>query len=238
MPKPAKSPRSGITKPRPARPFFVAIAGGSGSGKTWLAKALQKVLGRTSARISLDDFYYDCSHLTPTQRAALNFDDPKTIDWRALEVVLKSLAAGKPALVPRYSFKTHCRLRSRRKVYPKPIVIVDGLWPLRTPGLRKIFEFSIFLQCPSELRFRRRLARDLKERSRTRESIERQFRTMVEPMHRRHVTPQARWAKLVLHEPWGMRDVRRIAKRVLAHRAKATKYRCNLVDSSARSCCK
>jgi uridine kinase len=191
--------------------MLVAIVGGSGSGKTWLADKLQAGLGSKAARLSLDDFYRDRSHLPPSRRATINFDNPRAIDWSGFERVLRDCRAGKAVRIPCYDFKTHCRLRSSKLLKPKPIIIVDGLWLLRRPSLRRLFSLSIFLDCPMSIRLQRRLARDLLTRGRTRTSIHRQFLKTVEPMHRRYVTPQIRWAEVVLHDDCGERDITSLA---------------------------
>src|SRR5689334_19413218 len=102
-------------------PFLVAIAGGSGAGKTWLAQKLQRILGNKAARLSLDDFYRDRSHLPLSRRAKLNFDHPRSIDWPSVKRALRDLRAGRPTQVPQYDFKTHCRRRQWRIMKPKPI---------------------------------------------------------------------------------------------------------------------
>ena len=178
--------------------LLVAIVGGSGSGKTWLAKKLRAALGRKALRISLDDFYLDRSHLSPSRRAKLNFDHPRAIDWVGFEKALRDLRAGRATRIPRYDFSTHCRLPVRRLLHAKPVLLVDGLWLLRRKSLRKLFDFKIFLECPSATRFQRRLSRDLLSRGRTRASIRKQFRTTVEPMHRRFVQDQKRLAGMVV----------------------------------------
>jgi uridine kinase len=197
-------------------PLLVAIVGGSGSGKTWLAAALQAALAPKAARLSLDDFYLDHSRLSPARCAKLNFDHPRAIDWPGFEQVLLQLLAVRPARLPCYDFKTHCRLPSIRLLKPKPLILVDGLWLLRRPSLRRLFTLSIFLDCPARTRLRRRLARDLRSRGRTRASIREQFRTTVEPMHRRYVAPQARRADIVLAGHFGRRDIKKLKARLRA----------------------
>src|SRR5439155_9499390 len=120
-------------------PFLVAIVGGSGSGKTWLAEKLQAALAGKAARLSLDDFYRDRSHVAPARRAKINFDNPGAIDWAGFERVLRECAAGKAASLPCYDFKTHCRLRTSKRLPPRPVILVDGLWLLRRPSLRRLF---------------------------------------------------------------------------------------------------
>jgi uridine kinase len=201
-----------MKKRKPA--LLVAIVGGSGAGKTWLAERLRVALGRQAARLSLDDFYRDRSHLPPARRARVNFDDPRAIDWAAVERVLRDLRVGRPASVPAYDFATHCRLPRARTLPTKPVVLMDGLWLLQRRQVRRLFALAIFIKCPARLRLGRRLARDVRERGRTRASVLRQFRETVEPMHRRFVAPQARWADVVLDGDFGVGGVRRLAARL------------------------
>lgn len=196
------------------RPVLVAIVGGSGSGKTWLAKRLKRALAPNAALLSQDDFYLDRSHLSPAQRARLNFDDPKAIDWSRLESVLQSVLAGRRAFVPSYDFKTHCRRALEKSLAPKSIVLVEGLWLLHRQAVRSLFSMSLFLDCPSDKRLQRRIARDLHSRARTRASVERQFRQSVEPMHVRYVTPQATLADIVFRRDCGGPEVTQLARRI------------------------
>jgi uridine kinase len=121
---------------------------------------------------------------------------------------MHELAGGQPARIPRYDFRTHCRLRVAKTVKPKPLILVDGLWLLHRPALRRLFTVSIFLDCPKRVRFQRRLARDLKSRGRSRLSVLRQFRGTVEPMHLRYVVPQARWADVVVRSDGRLMECR------------------------------
>jgi len=190
---------------------MVAIAGGSGSGKTWLAERLQARLRGRAARLSLDDFYKDCSHLPPERRAKINFDNPAAIDWDLFQKVLANCLKWRSSKIPVYDFRTHCRRRRARVFKPKPVILVDGLWLLRRPALRRIFNLRIFLDCPAQTRLRRRIARDLVSRGRTRSSILEQFRKTVEPMHARYVAPQIRRADVVLAGNWGTREADNLA---------------------------
>lgn len=193
------------------RPLIVAIAGGSGAGKSWLADRLQKSLGRNAVRISLDDFYRDRSGLPLERRAKINFDHPRAIDWPRVERVLRDCLAGRAARVPSYDFKTHCRLKTSKILNPKPIILVDGLWLLRRPSLRSLFGLRIFLDLPTRIRLRRRVARDLRSRGRTGASIRRQFWSTVAPMHAHYVASQIRWADVVLKGSFGRREVKKLA---------------------------
>lgn len=193
------------------RTILVAIAGGSGSGKTFLAGQLARLLGPGVARFSLDAFYRDRSRLTPAQRARINFDHPRAIDSDWVQRALKRLRSGTPADIPCYDFLTHCRLKKVCRISPKPVVIVEGLWPFRTAALRRIFNVKIFIECNPKTRLKRRLARDLASRGRTEASIRQQFRSAVQPMHCRYVAPQERWADIVLRRNWGDGEAKIIA---------------------------
>ena len=191
---------NGIITPR-----LVAIAGGSGSGKSWLTDRLQRIFGDKAARLSLDDFYLDRSHLPPSRREQINYDHPRGIDWAGFERSLQACRAGEATRLPRYDFKTHTRMAAEKTFHPKALVLVEGLWLLLYPAIRRLFTFSIFIDCPEALRLRRRMARDLAERGRSAASIRRQFQETVSPMHEEFVAPQSQWASVVLKQP--LRDV-------------------------------
>ncbi|MEY2466948.1 MAG: uridine kinase [Verrucomicrobiota bacterium] len=193
------------------RPLMVAIVGGSGAGKTWLAEKLLRAFRTMAIRVSLDDFYRDRSGLSAARRAKINFDHPVAIDWASLETALNRLRNNHSTPLPCYDFKTHCRLTREKILQPKPIVIVDGLWLLRRPRLRGLFDLKIFIECPSQTRLQRRLIRDLVLRGRTAASVREQFRETVEPMHAKFVVPQKRWADVVLPADFGEREVQRLA---------------------------
>jgi uridine kinase len=195
-------------RPDQDKPFLVSIAGGSGSGKTWLANKLLRGLAPYAVRVSLDDFYLDRSHLSLAHRARLNFDHPRAIDWHSIETVLEHLLAGRPARIPQYDFSTHSRVSRRKTLKPRRIILLEGLWLLRRPVIRRLTSVSLFLNCPARTRLRRRLARDLASRDRTRSSVRRQFEQTVEPMHKRYVAPQAGRADFLFQKAPGPREVR------------------------------
>jgi uridine kinase len=185
--------------PLPAR--LVAITGGSGAGKTWLADRLQHLFGDQAGRIMQDSFYRDRSHLPAAERARQNFDHPDALDWDCFRDTLAAVAAGREARVPAYDFGTHCRRPGAEPLAPKPVMIVDGLWLLHRPEVRRLFSLGIFLHCPEDERLRRRTVRDTAERGRTVDSVQQQFTETVAPMHRLFVDPQARPAALVIPYP-------------------------------------
>lgn len=209
-------------------PLLVAIVGGSGAGKSLLAKKLKAAFPGRAACFSLDSFYHDLSRLASAQRREVNFDHPNAIDWLEFERVLRNCRDGRAA-VPRYDFRIHCRGPGLHRLIPKPFILVDGLWLLRRPAIRRLFDFRIFVDCPERTRLARRLARDLVSRGRTEPHVRRQFRETVQPMHRKYVQPQKRWADVVLRGCWGSREVRQLAGKLADLRGRA-RTGCNQVS--------
>ncbi len=198
----------------PSPVIVIAVVGGSGAGKGWVVQRLCRLFGDRAAHLQLDNFYRDRSHLSPSRRAGLNYDIPSAIDWADAERVIRACRAGQPTAVPNYDFETHCRTGEATAWAPKPIVLVDGLWLLRPPAIRALFDLKIFLDAPTELRHARRLSRDVAERGYTAEAIEHQLRTAVAPMHDRYVEPQKKWADLVLAQPLGESEIEALAARL------------------------
>ncbi len=193
---------------------LVAVTGGSGSGKTWLADQLHRLLGRHTGRLSQDNFYRDWSHLPAAERHQVNFDHPDALDWARFADVLRTLRMGRDCLLPVYDFATHSRLPEAEYLPVRSVMIVDGLWLLHHPSIRRLFELSIFLHCGEEERLRRRIARDAAERGRTEASVVEQFHRTVEPMHREFVSPQAAHADLLMHHPCREMEILQLQERL------------------------
>lgn len=220
------------------QPKLVAIVGGSGAGKSWLAHQLERTLEIPVTLLSLDDFYRDQSHLPPGRRKLVNFDHPRAIDWRLVEAALQDCRAGRSFKVPCYDFTTHARLEKFRVLAPRQIVIVDGLWLLWRPRFRRMFDLRIHVHCPAHLRLQRRMDRDLTGRGRDSDSVRRQFRQTVAPMHKLFVAPQARWADVVLRQPVDESKVVRIGamiQRIANPASPASGDRSELVAASGPS---
>ena len=180
---------------------LIAVVGGSGSGKSWIAARVGEWTGQEVAHLCQDDFYRDLSYLPEDERALVNFDDPEAIDWESLREVLDALLQGKAAEIPVYDFATHTRLPVGWPFPPAEVVVLDGLWLLHHEWLREKFSLSVFVDCPEEERLSRRIARDVLERGRTEESVRRQFADHVQPMHAKFVEPQRRWAAICVGSP-------------------------------------
>jgi len=199
-------------------PILIALTGGSGAGKTWLVNSLRQVFGDEATSLSLDDFYHDFSRFPLAERNRINFDHPDTIDWSLFENVLRELQNGETTLVPRYDYISHTRWNNGEWRCPRPFIFVEGLWLLSEERVREFFNLRIFLDCPESLRRQRRLARDVKERGRTENSITEQFRDFVAPMHERFVEPQNHLADLVMDQPIGPAELDRLVARIRALR--------------------
>ena len=193
---------------------IVGIAGGSGAGKTWLSARLAAAFPGQATRISLDDFYRDRSHLSPARRRGVNYDHPRAIEWELLEQVLRDFRAGQITRVPHYGFADHCRGAAALECAPAPLLLVEGLWLLSRKEIRSQFHLGIYIDCPSNVRLARRLARDVAERGRAPEDVLRQFESVTAPMHEIHVAPQRKLATLVLRDPVSQMDIEGVVARV------------------------
>ena len=186
---------------RATRPFFVGIAGGTGSGKTTVAHNLHDAIpeGRVSM-IAHDSYYKDRSGMPPEERHLLNFDHPDALENALLIAHLDELAAGRDVEVPRYDFRTHTRSARGTLVHPAPVVIVEGILIFAEPLIRDRFDVKIFVETDVDIRIFRRLRRDLQSRGRTFEQVDEQYHRTVRPMHLEFVEPSRRWADILIPE--------------------------------------
>ena len=179
----------------------IGIAGGSGSGKTTVA---QEILSRVGAdRIAFlqhDSYYKDLSGLPPAQRAELNFDHPNSLETELLTQHILSLRDGSAVEVPIYDFSAHSRTARTFTVAPRRVILVEGILIFVDAALRELFDVKIFVDTDADIRFIRRLQRDISERGRTTESVIRQYQLTVRPMHLEFVEPSKRYADVIIPE--------------------------------------
>lgn len=182
-------------------PIVIGIAGGSGSGKSRIAEALEAAMAPRLTRIQHDCYYRDLAHLSPAQRAVFNFDHPDSLETDLLVTHLDRLRAGDAVEVPEYDFATHTRAATTRRHAPAPILLVEGIMVLHEDALAQRMDLRIFVDAPDDIRLIRRLRRDALERGRTPEQTMAQYLDTVRPMHCRFVDPSRQKAHLVV--PWG-----------------------------------
>lgn len=182
-------------------PLVIGIAGGSGSGKTTVAQEiLQRVGPERIAFLQHDSYYKDLSGLPPTQRIAVNFDHPHSLETDLLIQHIASLRDGKIVEVPIYDFSTHSRTDQTFTVQPRRVILVEGILIFTESTLRDMFDVKIFVDTDSDIRFIRRLERDIRERDRTTESVIKQYQSTVRPMHMEFVEPSKRYADVIIPE--------------------------------------
>ncbi|MCK5942841.1 MAG: uridine kinase [Planctomycetes bacterium] len=182
-----------------SKPFSIGIAGGSGSGKTSLTRALVDVLGEhRCAVLDHDSYYRDLGDRPLSLRERTNFDHPDSLESGLLARHLHDLSCGIAIERPVYDFATHTRSDETRRVEARPVVICEGILLLSVPELRQSFDLRVFVDTPADVRALRRLRRDIDERGRTVQSVIQQYFDTVRPMHEQFVAPARRNADLIL----------------------------------------
>jgi len=184
-----------------ARPLFIAIAGGSGSGKTTIARSVVDIVGRDKVVYLQQDAYYrDQSHLSLEDRTKINYDHPDSIELELMVEHLAALRNGQPIERPIYNFETHLRTDETYTLVPEPAVIVEGILLLADARLREQFDVRVYIDTEADLRLMRRIQRDIVERGRSIESVLDQYQKTVRPMHYQFVEPSKRYADIIIPE--------------------------------------
>jgi len=178
---------------------IIAIAGGSCSGKSTIARYLTDSIGADRCRLGRqDDYYHDIRERGGSPM--VNFDVPEALDFSLLRDNLLELKAGRAVSLPRYDFTTHQRQTPSEPQGPRPYIVVEGILLLQQDILREVFDHSIYMMCAPELRLSRRLARDIAERGRIRADVLRQFHEQVEPAHQTYVSPSKGHADIIVDQ--------------------------------------
>lgn len=180
------------------RPFMIGVAGGTCSGKTTVSERLAELAGDdTLALIKLDSYYVSLTHLPIEERAKFNYDHPDAFDWQLLNDHLAALANGATVPVPIYDFTIYDRTEEVRMLPPARIIVVEGILVLWEPTLRERFDLKLYIDTDADLRFIRRLQRDVTERGRTPDSIIAQYLESVRPSHEQFIEPSKRYADVI-----------------------------------------
>jgi uridine kinase len=180
--------------------MLVGIAGGTGSGKTLVAKSIGEVLSRRIVVLGQDSYYLDHKNLPFEERQRINYDHPDAFDHDLLISHLQQLSSGHPIEMPIYDYATHMRSQQTETVKPAPVIIVEGILVLAIPALRDMLNVKIFVDTDADVRFIRRLSRDISDRGRTPQSVIDQYLGIVRLMHLEFVEPSKRYADIIVPE--------------------------------------
>lgn len=181
------------------RSIILGIAGGTGSGKTFIVDNLLSIYNSNNINvINLDSYYKDLSHMGYQDRVKQNFDHPDSIDIDLIISHLKQISDGNDVDIPIYDFSNHVRLETTKTISQSNVIIVEGIFALHYMQLRKLYTLNVFIETSEDIRFQRRLSRDTKERGRTIGSIKDQFESTVIPMHEKFIGPSKQFADLII----------------------------------------
>jgi uridine kinase len=181
------------------RPFLLAVAGGTGSGKTTVAHRLADSMGPDRfALMKLDSYYRDRSDLSPAMRREINYDHPDAFDWSLLRDHLRSLLAGRAVDVPVYEYAHDARSSDAVRVEPAQVVCIEGILVLYEAELRSLFDLKVYVDTDADIRFIRRLERDMVERGRSAQSVIAQYLATVRPAHEQFIEPSKRFADVII----------------------------------------
>jgi uridine kinase len=182
-------------------PLVLGIAGGSGSGKSTIARSILEALPAGQGILLQQDHYYRAqSHLPLAERASVNYDHPDALELDLLTTHLDELRTGNPIVRPTYDFTTHDRAKEGLHIEPAPVIVVEGILVLADDRLRSRFEVKLFVDTDSDIRLMRRIRRDLEQRGRTFAQIRKQYYESVRPMHLAFVEPSKRFADVIIPE--------------------------------------
>lgn len=179
--------------------FIIGVAGGSGSGKSTVTEHIVAAIGQENVAVIMQDYYYkDLSHLTLEDRKKINFDHPDAFDWDLLTQHVYNLYNGTPIEMPTYDFAQYTRKPETILVMPSQIVVFEGIFALLDKDLRKLMALKIYVDTAPDIRFIRRLQRDMIERGRTVESVVKQYIDYVRPMHNQFIEPTKRNSHIII----------------------------------------
>lgn len=183
------------------KPLVIGIAGGTGSGKSTVSRAiLESVPEKNVAIIEQDCYYKDQSHLPPEERVHVNYDHPLAFDTELMIEQVEMLIKGQAIEKPQYDFTVHNRKKETVRVEPKDIILLEGILVLDSPKLRDLMDIKIFVDTDADVRIIRRIVRDIKDRGRSLESVINQYLNIVKPAHNEFCEPTKRYADIIIPE--------------------------------------
>jgi len=182
-------------------PLVIGVAGGTGSGKTTVVQKIVKALDTQDIVVLQHDSYYrDRSYLSPERRTSINYDHPDALETELMVVHLRRLVAGNAVEIPVYDFATHTRQTETIRVEQASVVIIEGILVFVDAELRSLMNMKVFVDTDDDVRFIRRMERDIQERGRSRESVVHQYLSTVKPMHLEFTEPSKRHADIIIPE--------------------------------------
>lgn len=181
------------------KPLTIGVAGGSGSGKSTVVHALVQAVGpENTAFLPHDAYYRDYRHLSIEERTQVNWDHPDALETELMARHLELLTSWQPVERPLYDFRDYTRMSETERVEPRPVIIVEGILILVEPDLRDMLDIKAFVDTDADIRFIRRLQRDMLERGRSVSSVVEQYLGTVRPMHLDFVEPSKRYADIII----------------------------------------
>ncbi len=189
------------------KPLTIGVAGGTGSGKSTVARNILELAGADQvAYLCHDSYYFDHSDLNAEERAKVNYDHPDSLDNALFSEHIRMLQKGFPVETPTYNFSTHARSDQTRTIMPRRVILVEGILIFASPEIRRLLDIRVFVDTDPDIRFIRRLSRDIHDRGRSPQSVIDQYLATVRPMHMEFVEPSKKYANIVVPEG-GMNEV-------------------------------
>lgn len=196
--------------------FVIGIAGGTGAGKTAVAREVADTVGEAVTILPLDNYYHDLSHLPMDERDGVNYDHPSAFEWDLLTEHVEILLKGDSVEMPQYDFTIHNRKDERVLVEPTDILIIEGILSLFEEQLRELYDLCVYVQTDADVRILRRIQRDVIERGRDLEGVMNQYLTTVKPMHEQFIEPTKKHADIIIPEGLNRSAVDLLIKKVHA----------------------
>ena len=181
-------------------PYAIGIAGGTGAGKTTVARELTENVGEAVTMIPLDNYYEDLSHLDFEERREVNYAHPDAFEWELLQEQLATLVSGEPVEMPQYDFERHTRKPERVTIEPSAVIVLEGILVLYDEAVTDLLDLKVYVETDADVRILRRIRRDVVERGRDLEGVIDQYLSTVKPMHEQFVEPTKKRADLIIPE--------------------------------------
>ncbi len=180
--------------------FVIGIAGGTGAGKTTVARLVTENVGDSVTRIPVDNYYEDLSHLAFDERREVNYDHPSAFEWELLREQLRDLLEGRTVEMPQYDFSEHNRMDERVIVEPTDVIVLEGIFALFDEEINEMLDLRLYVETDADVRILRRIQRDVIERGRELQGVIDQYLSTVKPMHEQFIEPSKKHADLVIPE--------------------------------------